>query len=1253
MRYKFLKNKLLSVLLIAIMMLSLLPVPALAAVTAHGTAEAEAGRNEIYITLTGGEFAFPDTVNVKGNWTLGGASAADNPISSVYKSVKYSNSKYVVVTLTNLIKEGDEYTITALPAVFDTGVEPFASPLEVTVAPNASPSFAAGYPKGGTVFVAGSKRLEVVTGALSEPSYFYFVVVQNMAAVPNNDQIKAGQDSTGKPAFYSYKTDNLTHSLMTNFSFPLAEDDTDYDFYFVLKDATGYETFSGPLTLKTPPERTEDICIYNDTQGFTKIEEAISWALESGGGTIKLLDHIYLHKPVVIDKSVDINFDLNGKYFSISTAHLDMSTALEVSGGASVTYTGDTDDSGFYAAGAERGVEVTGNSHAAVTYAESTGDSGIAAAASSDSSITINGDVYAAKWSTGVHASDGGTAVVNGDVYVTGDGSTGIDVAHGGSVTVNGDIIAQKAEDTDGYLKGVYISVQEPVFYAYKSSISAEASVIVNGNIIVEGDNSWGVFARGGSVAVNGSIGVEGIGSFGIDALDGGMVTVTAETGNSITMTGNNCLGINAVGSIVAITGNIDTEGNECRGISAQYGSTVSIEGNIFFIGNDSYGIYADGYDTVVTIDGNIYGNDDDEDGIEDLIGVYVGEFADVTVTDDVAVSGIRSIGVYADDIEVNGGSTTVEGSVYAEGASCVGVKADGYQSIVTVKENVAASGDSSMGVYASGSGMVTINGNVYQDGEGYGGGIYCLGNTEDLTTVTVGGTLIALNENDIKIGEGWRPQDSPGFGEPDPEKPGYIKYSDDDDPEAIVWISGSIVPSEKIPTVVTKSVSDVTTCSAIFSGEVTSDGGSHVTEQGFVYGTTAIPDVYSGITVKVSTGTSIFSAKVSSLKQDTTYHVRAYAINDQGTAYGNNVSFKTGDTPSPPPDNNGSSSSRVIKLPTVVTEKVLEITALDAMLSGNVTSDGGSEVTLRGFVYGTDSNPTLDTGIKINVEKGIGAFNFKLTGLFSGTDYHVRAFAVNSKGTAYGKDVLFTTSVPSSGEAGYLDASKAQSPYGCVVLYTDLEGKRHIVGLSDVEGDIMKYISRGPGKYEIIFNAKPFNDIEGHWAKNDIDYNSARLLFDGVSPEIFAPDIPVTRGMLTAVLGRMYGIDTSLYSGHSFDDVNEEIYYAPYIKWAAENSIVYGISEKLFEPERPVTRQEMASMLHRFMILLGINAEKVGVIFADDNMMQDWAHESVMSLQASGIINGKPGNLFEPDSYTTRGETAAMLRRLIEYILK
>jgi hypothetical protein len=95
--------------------------------------------------------------------------------------------------------------------------------------------------------------------------------------------------------------------------------------------------------------------------------------------------------------------------------------------------------------------------------------------------------------------------------------------------------------------------------------------------------------------------------------------------------------------------------------------------------------------------------------------------------------------------------------------------------------------------------------------------------------------------------------------------------------------------------------------------------------------------------------------------------------------------------------------------LPTVTTDSVTDITNTSATSGGDVTSDGGSSVTARGVCWSTSPDPTLSDDYTID-GSGIGIFISSITDLLVNTQYYVRAYATNSVGSSYGKQVIFTT---------------------------------------------------------------------------------------------------------------------------------------------------------------------------------------------------------------------------------------------------
>lgn len=96
--------------------------------------------------------------------------------------------------------------------------------------------------------------------------------------------------------------------------------------------------------------------------------------------------------------------------------------------------------------------------------------------------------------------------------------------------------------------------------------------------------------------------------------------------------------------------------------------------------------------------------------------------------------------------------------------------------------------------------------------------------------------------------------------------------------------------------------------------------------------------------------------------------------------------------------------------LATIATISVSTITATTAVSGGNITNDGGTPVTQRGICFGTSPFPTTANTTIIS-GNGTGSFTSNLTGLTANTIYYVRAYAINSAGTAYGNELSFTTS--------------------------------------------------------------------------------------------------------------------------------------------------------------------------------------------------------------------------------------------------
>ena len=193
-------------------------------------------------------------------------------------------------------------------------------------------------------------------------------------------------------------------------------------------------------------------------------------------------------------------------------------------------------------------------------------------------------------------------------------------------------------------------------------------------------------------------------------------------------------------------------------------------------------------------------------------------------------------------------------------------------------------------------------------------------------------------------------------------------------------------------PTLTTTVASLITSNSAKSGGNITSNGGSLITARGVCWSKDTMPTISLITKTSDSVGAGIYTSLITGLMSDSTYYVRAYATNSIGTAYGNQINFKT------------------LTIPTLTTTAASLITNNSATSGGNITSNGGTAIIVRGVCWSTSVMPTISDTKTIDSVAGIGTFTSLLTGLMGGTAYNARAYATNNIGTSYGNQIILTT---------------------------------------------------------------------------------------------------------------------------------------------------------------------------------------------------------------------------------------------------
>jgi uncharacterized protein (TIGR02145 family) len=193
-------------------------------------------------------------------------------------------------------------------------------------------------------------------------------------------------------------------------------------------------------------------------------------------------------------------------------------------------------------------------------------------------------------------------------------------------------------------------------------------------------------------------------------------------------------------------------------------------------------------------------------------------------------------------------------------------------------------------------------------------------------------------------------------------------------------------------PVLTTIEVTSITQTTAASGGNITSDCGSSITSRGVCWSTKINPTISDSKTTDGG-GIGSFASSIKGLADGTTYFVRAYATNSEGTGYGSAYQITT----------------LSYQLPVLTTTSVASVLQTTAICGGNITNDGGSSITARGVCWSTHINPTLADSKTID-STGTGSFVSNITGLNAGTDYYVRAYATTRINTGYGNEYKIHT---------------------------------------------------------------------------------------------------------------------------------------------------------------------------------------------------------------------------------------------------
>lgn len=176
------------------------------------------------------------------------------------------------------------------------------------------------------------------------------------------------------------------------------------------------------------------------------------------------------------------------------------------------------------------------------------------------------------------------------------------------------------------------------------------------------------------------------------------------------------------------------------------------------------------------------------------------------------------------------------------------------------------------------------------------------------------------------------------------------------------------------------------------------------------------------------------------------------------------------------------------------------------------------------------------------------------------------------------------------------------------------------------------------------------FTDVPaGAWYYDALEYAMMNGFISGTSKTTFSPSASMSRAQFVTILGRMVSADVS--DGEdavSFEDVESDAYYAPYINWAVQNGYASGTSSSTFSPDSTITREQMAVILANYIELSGNKPKENQTVkqFADSSAISDYAVSAMETMRKYGILSGNAEGKVEPQKKLSRCDGTAVMAR-------
>ncbi len=223
----------------------------------------------------------------------------------------------------------------------------------------------------------------------------------------------------------------------------------------------------------------------------------------------------------------------------------------------------------------------------------------------------------------------------------------------------------------------------------------------------------------------------------------------------------------------------------------------------------------------------------------------------------------------------------------------------------------------------------------------------------------------------------------------------------------------------------------------------------------------------------------------------------------------------------------------------------------------------------------------------------------------------------------------------------------------GTVAIVVKADGTEEVIKTTTMTEDGVAIKLEEGATLKVVDNGKDFADTENHWSENAVSYVTAREMFAGTgNGSTFSPEVHMTRAMLAQVIYNLEGAENHDHD-HGFNDIDDNAWYSKAVNWAAKNGVVSGYGDGSYQPDKELTREEVAQIFFNYAKSKGYDVSHSAELdhFVDDHEVSDWAQTAKKWAVGAGLISGKGGNVLGAKHNATRAEGAQMFMNFCQNI--